>query len=130
MPRVSQCFFAVAVLCAIAGMAWGLHMGMINDHSQLPAHAHLNLIGWVGNAIYGTFFALNAGRFRRTGWIVFGLNVIAVAVMIPSLAMLLASADEMTSPYLMPTIVGSMIALLAMVAFATAVFRRLFGPQP
>ena len=127
--RFAMFFCRRRSLCALAGMAWGMHMGMINDHSELPAHAHLNLIGWVGSAIYGTFFALNPNRFHKTSWAVFILNTVGVLVMIPSLAMVLASGDDPASPYVMPMIIGSMIVALAMVAFATAVFRRLFGPQ-
>lgn len=129
MPRVSQWFFAVAVLCAIFGMVWGLHMAATNDHSQFPAHAHLNLIGWVGSAIYGTFFALSPGRFQKNAWIVFILNTAGVAIMAPSLGLLLASGDDPASPYVIPTVIGSVLTLLAMLAFAVAVFRRIFGPQ-
>lgn len=129
MPRVSQLFFAVAVICGIAGMAWGIHMAESGVHNQYPAHAHLNLLGWVGSAIYGTFFALNPGRFRRTAWVVLLLNTIGVAVMIPCLAMFYAEGNSPTSPYLMPLGIATFVVLAGMVAFATAVFRRLFGAQ-
>jgi hypothetical protein len=128
MSRVSQLFFAVAVLCGLAGMAWGIIMAESNDHTQMPAHAHLNLIGWVGSAIYGTFFALNPGRFRRTSWVVFLLNTIGVAVMIPFLALWYESRFQ-GMEYLLPLSIGAGIVLLAMIVFATAVFRRLFSRQ-
>ena len=109
-------------------MVWGIIMAESNNHLQMPAHAHLNLLGWVGSAIYGTFFALNPGRFRRTAWVVLVLNTIGVAVMIPLLALFYASSFQATQ-YLIPLSVGATTVLLAMVVFATAVFRRLFARQ-
>jgi hypothetical protein len=129
MPRVSQLFFAVSVLCAIAGMAWGIQMAESTVHDQIPAHAHLNLLGWVGSAIYGTFFALNPGRFRRTAWVVLVLNTVGVVTMTTFLALFYAGGMQPTSPYLMPLQAGVTIVVAGMIVFATAVFRRLFSRQ-
>jgi peptidoglycan/LPS O-acetylase OafA/YrhL len=126
MPRVSQLFFAVAAICGIAGIVWGIMMAESQDHLQMPAHAHLNLLGWVGSAIYGTYFALNPGRFRRSAWLVLVLNTAGTAVMIPMLALFYASQMQATQ-YLMPLTAGTVLILAAMVVFATAVFRRLFS---
>ena len=39
--------FRAAVLLVVAGMIWGIVMAISQDHSTFPAHAHLNLLGWV-----------------------------------------------------------------------------------
>ena len=129
MPRVSHAFFFVAVLYAIAGMAWGIHMAESGDHVQLPAHAHLNLLGWVANAIFGTYFAFHPGRFTKNAWVTFLLSNVGVLVLIPSLAMLIAEGESPTSQWILPTSVGTVIVLLGMVSFAIAVCRGMFGPQ-
>lgn len=128
MPRVSQLFFAVAAICGIAGIVWGILMAESNDHLQMPAHAHLNLIGWVSSAIYGTFFALNSGRFHRTSWLVFLFNTVGVAVMIPCLALFYASGMQDTR-FLLPLSGATVLVLLAMVTFALDVLRLLMTPQ-
>jgi hypothetical protein len=128
MPRVSYLFFTVAVICGIAGIVWGIMMAESNDHTQMPAHAHLNLIGWVSSAIYGAYFALNAGRFKRTAWLVLILNTIGVAAMIPLLALFYASGFQATQ-YLIPLAVSTIFVLAGMIVFATAVLRGLFGPK-
>jgi hypothetical protein len=46
MKASSLCFKAAVVLVMV-GMLWGLQMAISQDHSALPAHAHLNLLGWV-----------------------------------------------------------------------------------
>ncbi|MGO9359973.1 MAG: hypothetical protein ACLP1D_20290 [Xanthobacteraceae bacterium] len=48
-----------AVLFAIAGMAWGMAMGISQDHSAMPAHAHLNLLGWVSLFLMGLYYRLH-----------------------------------------------------------------------
>ena len=58
MSRVALWFFAVAPIYVLVGMGFGIFMGATEDFTLAPAHAHLNLIGWVTMALYGTFYAL------------------------------------------------------------------------
>jgi len=46
MSRLSLAFFATAALCVLAGMVWGIQMGVSGNMTEAPAHAHLNLVGW------------------------------------------------------------------------------------
>ena len=90
MPRVSTAFFAVGVVYVLIGMLWGMDMGASGNHAALPAHAHLNLLGWVTMALYGTFYALARGQYStRLAWTNFVLSNIGVIIMIPFLARLL-----------------------------------------
>jgi hypothetical protein len=45
--RASSLSFKAAVVFALAGMVMGIAMAASHDHSVFPAHAHLNLLGWV-----------------------------------------------------------------------------------
>src|SRR5665213_2951721 len=95
MPRVSAAFFAFGVLCVLCGMAWGMHMGEANDFAMAPVHAHLNLLGWVTMALYGTFYALTSATMsKRLAWINFFVSALGVIGMIPSLAMFLHTGDH------------------------------------
>lgn len=60
MTPSSLCFRA-GVLMVLAGMIWGLEMGISGDHSTFPAHAHLNLLGFVGLFLIGFFYRLHPG---------------------------------------------------------------------
>jgi hypothetical protein len=40
-------------------MVWGLVMAISNDHSAMPAHAHLNLLGWVSLFPFGIYYRLH-----------------------------------------------------------------------
>jgi hypothetical protein len=57
MKASSLCFRAATVIVVI-GMAWGIWMGISRDHSTLPAHAHLNLLGWVSLFLIGIYYRL------------------------------------------------------------------------
>src|SRR3954467_1788099 len=89
MARLPLAFFSAAAICAFFGMVWGSFMGSTHDHSLMPAHAHLGLLGWATLALMGTFYALS-GQGGRRGWINWFLSVGGVVVMTPSLAMLLS----------------------------------------
>ena len=46
MKGIDRLFLRIAVVYVLAGMALGIFMAMSDDHSQMPTHAHMNLMGW------------------------------------------------------------------------------------
>lgn len=87
MPRVSKAFFLIAALCGLVGMFWGMHMGKSGDHSMMPAHAHLNLLGWVTLSIMGGFYALpgtlKGGWLPWANLILSSVGAILMAILLP-----------------------------------------------
>jgi putative Mn2+ efflux pump MntP len=55
----SSLSFRAAVLLGLIGMIWGIGMAIAQDHSSMPAHAHLNLLGWVSLFLFGIFYRLH-----------------------------------------------------------------------
>lgn len=116
MSRLPLAFFTTGALCVLGGMVWGVIMAASNDHLMMPAHAHLNLMGWATLALMGTFYALS-GRSDRLGWANYWISTLSVVISIPSLAMLLggnAAAEKFT-------IAGSLLAILGMLTFLASV---------
>ena len=116
MSKLPLAFFSAAVLCVIGGMIWGILMAQSNDHAMMPAHAHLNLMGWATLALMGTFYALS-GYAGRLGWLNFALSVTSVVVSIPALAMVLGGNQAMVPA----AIAGAVLALLGVLTFAVVV---------
>jgi cbb3-type cytochrome oxidase subunit 1 len=58
MQGLAARFFGSAILYAILGMMLGLHMGMSKDHTQMPTHAHILVVGWASFAMFGIFYHL------------------------------------------------------------------------
>jgi hypothetical protein len=121
MPRVSLAFFSVAALYAIIGMSWGIFMGASQDHSMYPAHAHLNLLGWVTMSIYGIFYALAGARVSaRAPWITFALSNIGLVILIPSLALILRYGE--LPQYIVPISIGEILTVAGMISFGVSVW--------
>lgn len=62
MPNLAQLYFRTAILFLIAGVCIGIYMSMSQNHAVVGAHAHVNLLGWVTSALFGTYLALNPAR--------------------------------------------------------------------
>lgn len=119
MPRVSIAFFTIATLCGLAGMIWGSQMGIAGDHSLHPAHAHLNLVGWVTLSIMGGFYALpGVSKPGVLAWINMALSsvgAILMAVLLPRVMM-----ETLSGPVMMaaeaPIILGMICFLIAVIS--------------
>jgi hypothetical protein len=51
--RYDIIFITTALLCLLVGEGLGIYMGISQDFLLVPAHAHLNLLGWVTLAAFG-----------------------------------------------------------------------------
>jgi hypothetical protein len=118
--RASKLCFLAAVLAAIAGMLWGLDMAISENHAAMPAHAHLNLLGWVSLFLFGIFYrlhpSLDATKLALAqvwAWII-GTVVMAAGVGLISTGT--TSAEPIAA-------VGSLIVLADMLLFAWLVYR-------
>jgi hypothetical protein len=120
MPRISLAFFTVATFCALVGMVWGSYMGATQDHSLYPAHAHLNLLGWVTLALMGGFYALRGGAVGRLAWANFALSSTGAILMVPMLSYLLQGHEKQMGPF-MPIPEG--LCILGLLAFLANVLR-------
>ena len=123
MPRVSAAFFAMGVIYVLCGMMWGMKMGASEDFAMAPAHAHLNLLGWVTMALYGTFYTLTrATMLPKLAWTNFVVSAAGVAVMIPGLALYLMHAEAKYIPLI---VVGEVLTVSGMLIFGISVAREL-----
>ena len=117
MPRVSLAFFTTAALAALCGMVWGTIMGISGDHSLSPAHAHLNLLGWVTLSIMGGVYALPGMRFNNTlAWVNYGLSTIGavlMAVLLPQVLTQKLSGQVMMASEL-PVILGMLLFVVSL----------------
>jgi len=122
MPRIVLAFFTAAAIYLVVGMAWGIQMAATNNHIMSPAHAHLNLIGFVVQSIMGAFYGLAGPRpSHRMAWTSFALINIGVILLIPALALML---DGSTDPVVVTLLKFSpMMILVATLMFLANVVR-------
>lgn len=125
----SSLSFRLAVLFVIAGMAMGIGMAASQDHSIMPAHAHLNLLGWVSLFLFGIYYerrpALDASRWARIQVVLWSAGTVVLTIAVAAIHLGYTAADPVAG-------IASLIILAAMLMFAYSVFRpaRLVEPGP
>lgn len=108
--RYDLIFIGTALFCLLVGEGLGIYMGISQDFLLSPAHAHLNMLGWVTLAAFGllhrAYPALATSRLAATqcvmavlfnlampaGLAVMLLTQNAALVKIASLGVILATA--------------------------------------
>jgi cbb3-type cytochrome oxidase subunit 1 len=122
MRGVGFWFFLVAVLCVTCGMLWGIHMAISGDHLMAPAHAHLNLIGWVTMGLFGIYYTLTPqAAARPLAKIHFAVALAGVVVMIPGIVLAIRETTEAV------VAVGALLTLASMLIFLVTVLRHGLG---
>jgi len=58
MIGTARTFFVGSIGFGLLGMVLGLAMAISQDHSAMPAHAHMLVIGWLSFAVFGLFYHL------------------------------------------------------------------------
>jgi hypothetical protein len=80
--KASSLSFQAAVMLVVAGMIWGIVMAASGDHSAMPAHAHLNLLGWVSLFLFGIFYHLHPALDRsRTAMVQVWIWIAATVIL-------------------------------------------------
>lgn len=112
MRGIGLLFFASGVVYVTLGMLWGIQMGIAQDFTLAPAHAHLNLVGFVTMALAGIFYHVTpraaASPLARVH---FALATLGVWVMVPGIALALTGQGEGLA------IAGSLATLAGMLVF-------------
>src|SRR5690349_9646193 len=86
MTGAARNFFTLAIIYAIFGMLLGLVMGISQDHSQMPTHAHTMVAGWLMSGFFAFFYHLFPDINRsRLAMVHFWLTAASGTVMFISL---------------------------------------------
>jgi len=75
----SRTWFCVAVAYFVCAVTLGIVMGASGDHTLMPVHAHLNLLGWVTMSLFGllglAYPAITEGRLASAQFWLYNLSV-------------------------------------------------------
>jgi hypothetical protein len=113
--------FRLSVLLGLVGMGLGITMGIKQDFALAPAHAHLNLLGFVALFLAALYYravpeagmgllAKIQGALAMLGGVVFPVGIACVTL-----------SDHQR--FLPVVVAGSLIVFAAMALFAVIVFR-------
>jgi cbb3-type cytochrome oxidase subunit 1 len=112
-------FIRIAVLYLVFGVIFGQVMGITQRFAYADVHAHINLLGWATLALSGVIYTIfpSAGK-HRLATVHFWLHNTGLPIFVVGL-FLLATNDERGLPF---AIVGSTLAILGLIVFATNVW--------
>lgn len=124
MKGIGLLFFASGVVYVSAGMLLGVYMGINQDFTLAPAHAHLNLVGFVIMALMGIFYHLTpraaASILSRAHFI---LATLGVWTMVPGIALAVTGGGEAIA------IAGSLLTASAMAVFLVNLVVNVVAPK-
>jgi len=108
------------VMFLIVGMIWGIEMGIRQDFSLAPAHAHFNLVGGVLLFVFGLYYrmvpaARESALAQWQSW----LHIVGAAIFPVGIAVVIKKGEA----FVILPIIGSLVVLGAVALFAVIVFR-------
>jgi hypothetical protein len=112
MTGVARLFFILAIAYAILGLLLGLQMSISQDHSQMPTHAHMMVLGWLMSAVFAFFYHLfpDVGR-SRLAQIHFLLTAASGIILLVTLYLFLAG-NPGVEPVLAAASIGFFLGIL------------------
>jgi hypothetical protein len=125
--RLAYFCFIAAALSALTGMCLGIWMGMNEDFTLAPVHAHINLLGWVTLALYGLYHRGVERPGSRLAWAQVGAAALGMPLMTGGLAAYLATGADST-PFIFA---GALLVALGMALFLSVLVADLrLGRRP
>jgi hypothetical protein len=117
---IGSLMMCMSVVILLIGMLAGIVMGMEQNFTLAPAHAHLNLIGGVLLFLFGLYYRLVPAAGTTTlakvqGW----LHMIGAILFPVGVAVVLLKGPS----FEVAPIVGSLIVVVAMALFVVIMFR-------
>lgn len=119
--KMARLWILIAVLYLLAGMIFGIVMGLTHSMQYIPVHAHINLLGWATLALAGVIYRLypQAGG-SRLGIAHFWLHNLSLPLLMLALYLMFGGNQSMEP------VVGilSIIMTFATLLFAVNLFQN------
>ncbi|HEY8007828.1 MAG TPA: hypothetical protein VIE66_13770 [Methylocella sp.] len=121
VKKMVKLLFPISVFLGLTGVALGIFMGIRQDFTLAPAHAHLNLIGFVALFLMALYYRIMPGAsVSRLAKIQASISVLGALAFPMGIASLLLGGRERFEPLV---IAGALIVFLGMALFAIIVVR-------
>ena len=111
---VERYFLLAAALYAFVGICLGIFMGIKHDFTYMHLHAHINLLGWVGLAIFGIVYKLypSAGR-GNLGLAHFIVANLGIIIFLAGIYIVISTANQV----IIFAVIGSFLTAISMLMF-------------
>jgi cbb3-type cytochrome oxidase subunit 1 len=114
----------VSTILILVGLGLGIGMGITQDFRLTPAHAHLNLLGFVALFLAGLYYnAMPEAAATRLAIIHAWIAVIGALLFPIGIGLVVLEGPQ----FEVVAIIGSLVVFFGMIVFAWIVFRHGFG---
>jgi hypothetical protein len=118
---MTNSLFRISVSLGLIGILLGIVMGIRQDFTLMPAHAHLNLLGFVTLFMSALYYRVVPGAAAsRLAWYQAVVSVAGAVVFPIGIASVLLGGHDRFEAVV---VAGALTVLLGMVLFAVIVFR-------
>ncbi|MBB4066840.1 hypothetical protein [Gellertiella hungarica] len=123
MTSIVRTSWAGAAIYALVGMGFGIWMSASGNHLYAPAHAHLNLLGWVSIALFGAYYQLFPQAARGLLPVLqVGAMHLATILMFPGVIMAINGTGDALAK------AGAVLGVISMLLFLVVVLRTRTSP--
>jgi drug/metabolite transporter (DMT)-like permease len=113
--------FRISVSVGLLGMAFGIFMGIRQDFALAPAHAHLNLLGFVTMFLSALYYrAFPSAAASRLALYQAVVSVVGAILFPLGIACVLLGGHDRFEPVV---VAGALIVFAGMLLFAIIVYR-------
>jgi cbb3-type cytochrome oxidase subunit 1 len=120
---IARYFVATGAVLGGLGMVMGIAMGVSEDFTLSPAHAHLNLVGWVSLVLFGLAYRVELAKTGSLATVHYWMASLG-AIVLP-----LGIYVSMVRNQPAIAIIGAILSLASMVIFIVNVWRAPHGAQ-
>lgn len=125
---MTKSLFRISVSLAVLGMAFGIFMGIKQDFALAPAHAHLNLLGFVTMFLSALYYRTSPQAAASRLAVYQAVVSVVGAILFPiGIASVLLGGHDRFEPVV---VVGAIIVFLGIVLFAVIVYRTAEPKNP
>jgi hypothetical protein len=114
---IGRWFVITGAVLGTIGMVMGIAMGIGQDFTLAPAHAHLNLVGWVSLVLFGLAYRVEVAKSGTLATIHYWL-ALAGAIIFPVGIYFAVVRDQPAV-----AIVGALLTLISMLIFIINIWR-------
>lgn len=116
MKGIAFYFMVLAAVSVTLGMVWGIQMSATANHALSPAHAHLNLIGWVTMGLFAAYYHMvPAAAQAKLAKLHLAVAALGLVIIVPGIVMALTQQGETLAK------IGSVLTLASMLIFLSVV---------
>jgi hypothetical protein len=122
---MTSLLFRASVCLGLIGVGLGIFMGIRQDFTLVPVHAHINLIGFVAMFLTALYYrAVPAAAGLRLARYQAAVSIVGAVVFPIGIACVLLGGHDRFEPVV---VAGALIVLLGKLLFVTIVFRTSGG---